>query len=225
MTARLPAANRRRPPTIQLLAIAGLALLAACAQPFEARVQSFQSMPPAQGQTFTIKPAVESRQGSLEFAAYAGIVATELQRLGFQQAADPAQAYMTVLLDFGAGPGRERVATRPASVSSWGWYGPGWHGAGWRGSRHPGWWGSFYDPFWGPGFNQPEVYSFTVYPAFLEVDIVRTSDKVALFEGRAETTTRVNDLPSTVPNLVSAMFTGFPGPSARSGVVRVPPAR
>jgi hypothetical protein len=205
---------------VQLLAIAGLALLTACTSPFEARVQSFQSMPPAQGQTFAIVPAADARQGSLEFAAYAGMIATELQRHGFQQAANPADAYMTVLVDFGAGPGRERLATRPSTVSTWGWYGRGWYGG-----RNPWWGSSFYDPFWGAGWNQPDVYSFTVYPAFLEVQIKRTADKTSLFEGRAETTTRTNDLPATMPNLVSALFNDFPGASSRSGTVRVPPAR
>ncbi|WP_374386714.1 DUF4136 domain-containing protein [Sandaracinobacter sp.] len=199
-----------------LLAVAALGLLAACTQPFEARVQSFQSMPPAQGQTFAIKPASPDRQGSLEFAAYAGLIATELQKQGFQQAATPEQAYLTVLVDFGAGPGRERLATRPGTPSpAWGWYGRGWYG------RHPAWWGPWGDPFW----DQPEVYSFTVYPAFLDVTIKRSSDQAAVFEGRAETTTRVNDLPSTMPNLVTAMFKDFPGASSRSAVVRVPQTR
>jgi hypothetical protein len=207
----------------QLLAILALGLLAACTTPFEARVQSFQSMPPERGKTFVVKPAVEANSGSLEFAAYAGLVATELQKLGFQQAATPETADLMVLVDFGAGPGRERIATRPGMAPGWGagwggWGGRGWYGRGW------GW----YDPFWGPGWgawNQPEVYSFTIYPAFLEVDILRTADKVSLFEGRAETTTRVNDLPSTMPNLVTALFTDFPGASARSTTVRVPASR
>jgi hypothetical protein len=206
----------------QLLAILALGLLAACAQPFEARVQSFQSMPPERGKTFVVQPAVDTKSGSLEFAAYAGLVATELQKLGFQQAASPAQSDLTVLVDFGAGPGRERIASRPGMQPAWGW--GGWGGRGWYGR---GW--GFYDPFWGPGWGggwaQPEVYSFTVYPAFLEVDILRTADKTSLFEGRAETTTRVNDLPSTMPNLVTALFTDFPGASARSTTVRVPTQR
>lgn len=200
------------------LALACLALVAACATPFEARVQSFQSMPPVQGQSFVVKAADQKREGSLEFAAYAGLVTTQLQQLGFQQAASAESADLTVLVDFGAGPGRERINTRPGMASpSWGWYGRGWYG------RNPAWWGSFYDPFWGgPGW-EPEVYSFTVYPSFLEVDIKRSSDQTSLFEGRAETTTRVNDLPATMPKLVTALFTDFPGASARSRVVRVNP--
>lgn len=211
----------RRMP--QLLAVMALGLLAACTQPFEARVQSFQSMPPAQGQTFVVQPAVETKQGSLEFAAYAGLVTTELQRLGFQPAVAPAQADLTVLVDFGAGPGRERIATRPGMAMGGAW--GGWYGRGWYGRGAWGW----NDPFWGPGWGgawaQPEVYSFTIYPAYLEVDILRTADKVSLFEGRAETTTRVNDLPSTMPSLVTALFTDFPGASARSTTVKVPAQR
>jgi hypothetical protein len=216
-----------RPP--QLLAILALGLLAACAQPFEARVQSFQSMPPERGKSFVVQPAIENKTGSLEFAAYAGLVSTEMQKLGFQQAASPEQADLKVLVDFGTGPGRERVATRPGvgmgfgGVGGWGGGWGGWGGRGWYGRP----WG-FYDPFWGPGWGGgwgPEVYSFTVYPAFVEIDILRKVDNVSLFEGRAETTTRVNDLPSTMPNLVTALFTDFPGASARSTTVKVPTRR
>lgn len=195
-----------------VLAIAMLALVAACTTPFEARVQSFQSMPPVQGQSFVVKPVNPSHAGSLEFAAYANLVATELQKQGFRPVASAEGADLEVLVDFGSGPGRERIDTRPGMNSSWGWYGRSWYG-------RPMWWGGFNDPFW----NQPEVYSFTVYPAFVEVDIRRASDQLSLFEGRAETTTRVNDLPVTMPKLVTALFTDFPGASARSKVVRVKP--
>lgn len=196
-------------------------LLAACAQPFEARVQSFQALPPAAGQSFAIEPADAGKQGSLEFASYGALVSEELRRAGFEPAAPGAKPDLVVRMDFGVGPGRERLATRPgfSSRAAWGWYGPGWWG--WYG---PGWWGSFYDPFWGP-WSEPEVYSFTVYPAFLEVDILRATDKAPLFEGRAEATTRVNDLPATMPKLVAALFTDFPGENARSRVVRVPTGR
>ncbi|WP_199553777.1 DUF4136 domain-containing protein [Sandaracinobacteroides hominis] len=204
---------RAFPALKPVLALAMLTLVAACTTPFEARVQSFQSMPPVQGQSFVVKPVNPAHEGSLEFAAYAGLVATELQKQGFRPASTADSSDLTVLVDFGAGPGRERINTRPGTASTWGWYGRSWYG-------RPMWWGSsFYDPFW----NQPEVYSFTVYPSFLEVDIRRTADKVSLFEGRAETTTRVNDLPATMPNLVTALFTDFPGASARSKVVRVNP--
>lgn len=215
--------SRPLPRLAQLLAIATLALLAACAQPFEARVQSFQAMPPVQGQTFHITPADADRAGSLEFAAYAGLVGTELQKLGFRPAASAETADIQVMVGFSSGPGRERISTRPSTNPSWGWHG-GWYGGwgrGWYG--RPGWWGPWYDP-WSPWGGQ-EVYSFTVYPAYLHVAMVRTADKTPVFEGRAETTTRKNDLPTIMPNLVTALFTDFPGEPARSKVVRVPAPR
>lgn len=202
--------------TVKIMAaFASLSLLAACATPFEARVQSFQQMPPIQGQSFVVQPADESRAGSLEFQSYAGLVSEELRRIGFQPASSAAGAQLQVMIDYGSGPGRERLATRPGT-SSWGWYGRGWY------SRNPLWWGSFYDPFWGSAWDRQEVYSFTVFPAYLEVDILRAQDKLPLFEGRAETTTRVNDLPATMPKLVRALFTDFPGGTSRSRVVQVP---
>ena len=209
----------RRPRRLGLAAgIIALGLLSACAQPFEARVQSFQTMPPQQGQTFVVKPAVDEHKGSLEFNSYAQQVAAELQRLGYRQVAEGQPADLTVLVDFGAGPGRARIATRPGMGPAWG--GPwGWYGRGWG---RPGFWGSFYDPFWGGPWDQPEVYSFTIYPSYLEVDIQRNSDNIPLFQGRAETTTRVNNLPQIMPKLVTALFTDFPGEPSRSKVVRVP---
>lgn len=214
--------SRPLPRITQLLAIATLALLAACSQPFEARVQSFQSMPSAQGQTFYVIPADEARKGSLEFAAYAGLVGTELQKLGFRPAASADTADLNVMMDFSSGPGRERISTRPAMNSSWGWYGRGWGHPGWGGYR--GWGGAWGDP-WGSPWGGQEVYSFTVYPAYVHVAIMSMKDKTPVFEGRAETTTRNNDLPSIMPNLVAALFTDFPGASARSQVVRVPTSR
>ena len=207
----------------QLFAICALALLAACATPFEARVQSFQQMPPVQGQTFTIEPANEAKKGSLEFSAYAAVVQTELQKLGFQPAAPGTTPDLQVLMDFGTGQTRERVATRPGMWGGgMGWGGWGWYGRGWGG---PGW-GAWGDPFWGPGMGwQADVYSYAVTPKFLAVQIKRTSDQVSVFEGRAEATTRSSDLPSNIPNLVTALFTDFPGASARSTTVRVPQSR
>lgn len=210
---------------LPVAALAALALLGACASPFEARVQSFQTMPPAQGQTFSIQPAPTQAGaqavGSLEFSSYAAMVAQQMQMNGFRPVDAGAEAELKVLMDFGIGPSHERLATRPATTThmGWGWGAPGW-GRGWYG-RGPGWWG--YDPFWGASaWSQPEVYSFAVYPAFLQVQIVRSKDQTSLFEGRAESTVRSGDLPSVMPNLVTALFKDFPGPNARSTVVRVP---
>ncbi len=214
--------NARAPRALKLaLAAAALGLLSACTTSFDARVQSFQAMPPITGQTFYVEPSDLRREGSLEFQSYAALVSAELQRKGFQPVQTRDAAALIVRVDFGAGPPTDRLGTRPAtSSSSWGWWGHGWQGWGMR----PGYWGSFYDPFWGP-MNSSEIYSYTTYPAFLHVDIIRQADKAPLFEGRSESNTRVNDLPQHMPKLVTALFTDFPGPPARSKVVRVPTGR
>lgn len=197
------------------LAATALLLVGACTQPFQARVQSFQRMPAAQGQSFTLAPMDASNQNSLEFHSYAALVSQQLAGQGFAPAAAGSKADLEVRIDYGSGPPRERLATRPGTSMSWGWYGRPYY---WGRGFHPYWWGSFHDPFW----DQPEVYSYTIYPAYLHVSIHRMTDKTPLFEGRAETTTRVNDLPSIMPKLAQALFQDFPGDPATSRVVKVP---
>jgi hypothetical protein len=207
--------------------LAGLTLLSACATPFEARVSRFQALPAPQGQSFTIEPSDASKRGSLEFATYAGLVTQRLQGLGFQPATAPGSGTLRVTLDYGVGPGREKVQTTPGSYSPfWGGYGlysRGFYGRGFygRGFYQP-YFGGFYDPFWGGGFGGPEVYSYTQFPAFLTMRINRAVDNQSLFEGRAESVARTNDLTRLVPNLVDAVFTNFPGNSGEVVRVRVP---
>lgn len=201
-----------------VLALSALALLGACTTPFEARVQSFQQMPPASSQTFHVQPFNPVQANSLEFQSYAVLVSNEMRKAGFVPAPSAKDAYLLVKFDFGVGDGRERIATRPGTMQPWGWYGRGWYGAG-----SPMWRSSFHDPFWGgSSWGAPEVYSYTLYPNFVSVDIHRTADNVQVFQGRATSSTRVNDAPTTIPKLVTAMFTDFPGQSAQSKVVQVP---
>ena len=52
------------------------------------------------------------------------------------------------------------------------------------------------------------------------MDIVRKNG-TPVFEGRAESTTRSSDLTKLVPNLVEAMFQGFPGNSGQTVRVKI----
>lgn len=204
--------GRKKFAGVFLGAFGALALLAGCATPFQARVQSFQALPEVQGKTFRVEPQ-RAAEGGLEFQSYAVLVAEQLRLNGFAPAQEGAESEFLVLLDYGAGQPRERLATRPGSSFGWGWYSQPWR-------YSPRWWGSYYDPFWGPGWND-DVYSYTIYPSWVSVQIVRASDKVSVFEGRADTVSRVNDLPSTIPQLVEALFQDFPGDPARSKTVRL----
>jgi hypothetical protein len=205
-----------------LLSLGLLALVAACTTPFTADVSRFQRLPAPSGESFTIEARDAERSGGLEFAQYASYVEKQLTQQGYQRAASPEAATLVVKLDYGVNDGREKLDTRYTGFGAG--YG-GWGGWGWpyysRYRYHPYYWGSFYDPFWGPGFGGgTEVYSYTVYRSFLDMDIVRKNG-APVFEGRAEATTRSSDLTKLVPNLVEAMFSGFPGNSGQTVRVKI----
>ncbi len=201
-----------------------LAALAACASPFRADVSRFESQLPAPaGQTFTVVPMDPALANSIEFRMYAQQVADHLATLGYVPVNDPAQAYLRVSFDYGVDGGRERVRSTGVGMSDpwWGpWYGyrPGW---GWRGRYGP------YSP-WGWGWNSgwfggPEVRSYTIFTSAIEMHIDRAETNERLFEGRAQAVSTSNRLQWLVPNLVDAMFTGFPGNSGETVRISIAP--
>lgn len=222
--------NLRR---LGLAAMTGAALaLAGCATPFKADVARFQTQLPApQGQSFTVEATDASLAGGIEFSQYANLVAGELTRYGYRPAAPGEQADLLVRMDYGVDKGRERVRSTPGFADPWygGFYGRGFYrpvivrGPGGRryvyGWRDPWAWGGF-GPGWGYG---NDVESFTVYTSGLNLQISRAADGYRLFEGHAEAQSRDNNLQTIVPNLVEAMFTGFPGNSGERVRITVAP--
>ncbi|MFM2410371.1 MAG: hypothetical protein RL481_1199, partial [Pseudomonadota bacterium] len=84
------------------------------------------------------------------------------------------------------------------------------------------------DPFLfgGAGFGGGyDVRSFTVFTSGLDMKIERSATGERLFEGKAEAKSRSNKLPYLVPNLVEAMFTGFPGNSGETVRISVAPEK
>lgn len=207
-----------------IAAAAPLALVAlgGCAQSFDARVNRFSMLAPAtQGETFTIQPENPSLQGSIEFRSYAQLVAQQLERFGYRQAANASSANLVVSLDYFVDNGREKVTTTPGFTgfgAGWGWGWGGWGRWG-RWSRFGGY-GGFYDPFWAD--NYADVRSYTVYDSQLRMEISRTSGGERVWEGTARATSRSDDLPWLVPNLIEAIFTGFPGRSGETIKVSIP---
>jgi len=65
----------------------------------------------------------------------------------------------------------------------------------------------------------------TVYTSGVEVRIKRRSDGQRLFEGKAEAVSPSNRLPYLVPNLVEALFTGFPGHPGETVRISIPPEK
>lgn len=183
--------------------------LSACATPFKADVSRFAvPLPAPQGQTFAVVAEDPKLAGGLEFATYANAVSEELTQIGYTRAASPETADMLVRFDYRVDGGRERVRT---DFNGAGAFGPWGRWGGWGGGF--GAWGfGFNDPF----FGGPDVRSYTIYTSGVEVKIDRRADGQRLFEGKAEAVSRSNRLPRLVPNLVDALFTGFPGNSGET---------
>lgn len=211
-----------------LPAVAPLALLAAsaCTTPFRADVARFQQMPAPQGHSFYIQPADDAKVGGLEFATYADLVAQRLASYGYSPAASAQDATLVVRMDYEVDRGRERIVTRPSfGYSGFGWgpyyspfYSPYYRRA-WRSPFAYGW----NDPYFDSGFGYSGVDSYTLYTSELDLDIRRASDGEPVFDGRARARSRSANLTELVPNLVEAMFTGFPGNSGEEVRITVMP--
>jgi hypothetical protein len=209
---------------LTLAAPAMLLSLGACVTGFPAQVSRFQAMPAPQGQSFVIVPKDGDKRGSLEFAQYADHVRRNLTGLGYAEARSAADASFVVTLDYGVDNGRDRTVYRPDPFGSgYGFgYRPYYSRFGYFGRRgYPFFWG-WNDPFWGDPFYDTE--SYTVYTSFLDLDI-RRPDGQSLFEGHAQARSRTDELPTLVPNLIEAMFTGFPGNSGETVRITVAPER
>jgi hypothetical protein len=213
------------------LAFVPLALgaLAACATSFRADVSRFESqLPVPNGQTFTVVADDPALAGGIEFRNYAQHVADNMAALGYTPVNNPADAQLLVRFDYGIDNGRERVRSTPGFrdpfYSSWYGYQP----VVFRGRDGNA--RIAYIPYrpWGWGWNdsffgRDEVYSYTVYTSGIDVKIDRAADGQRLFEGKAQAASTSNRLQYLVPNLVEAMFTGFPGNSGETVRISVAP--
>lgn len=204
-----------------ILATAAAALaLSGCATGLNTRVSRFQELPAPNGQTFVVQSKDPRLDGSLEFQHYADVVAAHMVQQGYSRASDPAHADLVVDMQYMVDHGRERIVSDPIGPA-WGPWGP-WGGGYW-GRRGWGW--GWNDPFlWGPGYG-PDVHSYTVYTSELDLEIDRTADGKQVFQGRAQAHSSTDSLPKLVPQLVEAMFTGFPGNSGETVKITVQPDR
>jgi hypothetical protein len=220
--------------TKKILSVAApVALLAlgGCATGFPAQVSRYQQMPAPQGQSFIIQAAEADNRGGLEFSQYANLVRQQMIAQGYREASSAQDATLIVNLDYGVDDGRQQVVTTPGFGRFGGYGGFGWGGIrpyysrfGGYGRRSPFYYG-WNDPFWySPfGFGYDDVDVYTTYTSFLDLDIRRASDGQSVFEGTAKARSRTDDLRRLVPNLVEAMFTGFPGNSGEQIRITVPP--
>ncbi len=213
---------------LTIAAPAALLALSACATGLPTKVTRFQAMPAPQGQSFVVQSADPRDRGGLEFSRYADLVRRHLIAQGYSEAPSPQSASFVVELDYGVDEGKQQVVTYPAIHRDpffSPFYRPYYSRFGYYGRRyHPFYYG-WNDPFLHSPFDR-DIDVYTVYTSFLDMDIKRTADGQSLFEGTAKARSRTDDLQTLVPNLVEAMFTGFPGNSGETVKITVaPPGR
>lgn len=198
-----------------------LLLLGACTTPVvRADVTHFTILPPTMaGKSFTIIPD-PPQVGSLEFQRYAEMVANSLTAKGWRAIPPGGEAETLVQIHWGLGPSRTVTWESPSSV--------GVGGMGWWGGPH-----HFHGAGVGMGvpFNDPfpywETRSETYYPIWLNVEILdarahRAGRRQVLFEGRAISERRRAEAALTMPALIQALFTDFPGMDGATVQVVVP---
>jgi hypothetical protein len=218
--------------------------LTGCATGLPAKVTRFQAMPAPQGQSFYVVPGQGLAQGGgLEFSRYATLVAQQLQAQGYSPAASPNQATMIVQLGYNVDSGTERRVLDRYGPASYDPFGRGYYRPyGLYGSRFDPRFGIYYgrpyysrfgyyssyrspfyygwdDPFW---FGGPTVREYTEYKSEVDLDIRRRADNQQLFDGRAQARSTTDNTQVLVPNLIQAMFTGFPGRNGETIRITVP---
>ncbi len=206
-----------------------------CAATLPTKVTRYQAMPVPAGQTFAVVPGMgAARRGGLEFQTFAQLAAQQLNARGYRQVANPAQAQLIVQLGYGVDGGRQVVQEEPFVGPRYGFggYDPFWgvytgrpyysrfgYGFGYGRFGSPFYYG-WDDPFWNGGLR---VY--TEYRSQLEMDIRDRATNQSLFDGRAQARSTTDELGTLVPNLIEAMFTGFPGRSGETVKISVPTRR
>jgi hypothetical protein len=197
-----------------------LALLAACTNSLNTRVSRFNDLPPPNGQTIAVVADDPALAGGIEFSQYARVVEDRLASVGYRPVASPQGADLIARLDYGVDNGRERVRSTPGFRdpfwSPWYGYGPRF---GYR--RYAGPWGYGWQDPW---FDN-DIESYTVYTSDVTLKIERAGNGQRLFEGRSEAVSTSNRLQYLVPNLIEALFTGFPGNSGETVRITVAPEK
>jgi len=197
-----------------------LAFLAACTNSLSTQVSRFNNLPPPNGQTIAVVADNPALAGGIEFNQYASIVASRLAAVGYRPVAPGEGADLIARFSYGVDHGRERIRSSP------GFHDPFW--SPWYGYGPRFGYGRFGGP-WGYGWYDPwfdnDIDSYTVYTSGVSLKIERAVDHYRLFEGKAEAASTSNRLAYLVPNLVEALFTGFPGNSGETVRITVAPER
>jgi hypothetical protein len=212
----------------------GAIALSGCATGLNTKVTRFQPASIPAGYSFYVVP--KAGPADPRFFRYASMLSQHLEGQGFRPAGTPQLADMLVRVGYGVDDGELVIRSDP-------FYGPGygWGGLGYRDAFFDPYWGGYYgrpyysrwsrSPFyygWGGPFYSGGGYggidSYTVYKSFLDMDIVQRGTNAPLFEGHAQARSQSDDMDALVPNLITAMFTGFPGGNGETVKITIPSA-
>lgn len=178
-------------------------LLGACAGQVTSEVTRFHRNGHPMGETIAVVPLDDAKRGSLEFDAYAGIVAAKLSQIGYTVVAADANPDLLAKMDFSVGPGETKIRSWPRNFVHYRFY-----------------YGYYYPYYFGHYWDEPYVYAYTVYPRSLDLTIVRAGGE-SLFEGHVKSFGQEQNINEVMPYLVEAMFHGFPGESGVTKVVTI----
>ncbi len=226
----------------------GLAALSlnACATGLSTKVTRFQAASIPAGQSFYVVPAEGA--GGAQFYTYASIVSQQLEAQGYRPAGAPQLADMLVRLDYGVDQGTTEMSYDPFYNPG---FGSGF-GYGWNDPFYDPFYSPFYGRFYRSRYSSfPYYYGwddpytmggygyggfgggygrygggydrYTVYKSFLDMNISQRTSNAPLFEGHAKARSETDNLTALVPNLIEAMFTGFPGRNGETVRITVPP--
>lgn len=194
--------------TMRAAALAAmLLLLQGCTQFLRGDVVAFHEDSLPMGETIRVEALDAEKGRSLEFRAYARMIADELRELGYMPVEAPgAAATLIAEVDYSVTSGGEETRTTrrfPPYV------------------RYHFHYGRFQDPFYF-GFDNSWTDTVTTTPSYLRqlsLNIVRNdAERTRLFEGRVRSSGRQGELAEVMPYLVTALFENFPG---ESGVIKV----
>ena len=180
-----------------------LLLLGACATTVTTEVTRFHNDTTPAGETVAIVPLDNAKTGSLEFAAYAKLVAKKLSDIGYKVVDAGANPDLLAKMDYSVGPPQTKIKSWPRNFVHYHFY-----------------YGDPYPFFYGQYWDEPDYYSYTVYMRTLKVNISRANGE-SLFEGHVDSVGQDHNLNEVMPYLVKAMFNNFPGESGVTKVVTI----
>lgn len=211
---------------LMLLAVSGL--LAGCASTIRSDVTAFHAWPAElQDKSFVFDHQKDQKEpqaqmlpvGELEYQSYQQLLRTELQRLGFIEAANAQAAALRVGFDYDVRV-RDVRLIQPVLVDPY-WYGAGFYAPRWH--HRGGFYDPFYEPFWyGPPVVAYQQTDYQLYHRQLRVGIKRVSDGKKLYEVTVDSEGSNGALAAVMPYMMRSAFTGFPGKSGVAHQVELP---